>query len=221
MIGSDAGRIRIFNANHEGAQMRMQVRKLAALLGVMTVLGIAVAAPSGAATQATVTPNPVPVSNGQDSATVQVQYNFGTSNTAVFFDICKKLSTDPTFDYTTDCDRGASDGANGSQSGTGQFQMEIPIGDSFGSRLFGDNIDQWGCYPQGFTPSAGFQAASQCYLRVTQTDIFNNTDAKDIPLTYSVGGDDIPEVPVVVMPVVLGAVAVGGYLLINRRRALA
>lgn len=201
--------------------MRKMVSRLAALLGVMTLLGIAVAAPSGAAGTATVAPNPIPVSAGQEYATVTVDYDFGGPNTAVFLDVCKKLSSDPTFDYTLDCDSGVANATNGNASGSGEYQLEIAVGDSYGSRLFGpDATNQWGCYPQGFTPSAGFQAISQCYIRVTQGDVFNNTDAAHVPISFSVGGNDIPEVPVVVMPVLLGAVLVGGYLLINRRRAL-
>ncbi len=203
--------------------MRRLVSKLAALLGVMTLLGIAVAAPSGAAGTATVTPNPIPVSTGQEFATVTVDYNFGAANTAVFFDVCRKLSSDPTFDYTLDCDSGVANAANGSSNGSGSYQLEIAVGDSYSSRIFGPDLtNQWGCYPQGFTPSSGFTAVSQCYIRVTQGDVFNNTDAANVPFSFTVpGGGDIPEVPVVVMPVLLAAVLVGGYLLINRRRALA
>ena len=63
--------------------MRKMVSRLAALLGVMTLLGIAVAAPSGAAGSATVAPNPIPVSAGQEYATVTVDYNFGGPNTVI------------------------------------------------------------------------------------------------------------------------------------------
>ncbi len=198
---------------------KKMVSRLAALLGVMTLLGIAVAAPGGAAVTASFAPNPIPVSPGQKTADIQVTYDFGAKNTAVFFDVCKKLTSDPTFDYTIDCDRGTALGANGSDNGKGSEPMEIALGDSMGSIFFGDELDKWGCYPEGFTPSPGFEKATQCYIRVTQETKFNNTDAKDIPISYKVGGTDIPEVPVVVLPVLIGAVLVGGYMAINRRRS--
>ena len=201
--------------------MKQFAKKLAAILGMMTILGLVVASPSGAAGTASVTPNPVPVSSGQTSATLTVQYNFGGSNTAVFIDLCKKQTSDPTFNYTLDCDRGVANAYNGSANGSGSQLVDIPIGDTAGSIYFGDPIDNWGCYPQGFTPSAGFAAASQCYIRVTQGQANNNTDAIDLPYTFSVGGNDIPEVPVVVLPVLVGAALVGGFLFLNRRRALA
>lgn len=199
--------------------MKKMFSRLAAMLGLMTLLGLAVAAPSGAAGSASVTPNPIPVSAGQKLATVTVNYNFGAKNTAVFYDVCKKKSSDPTFDYTLDCDRGVANAANGSANGSGTYQLEIAVGDSNGSVFFGDEIDKWGCYPQGFTPSAGFASASQCYIRVTQESVKNNTDAIDMPYTFAVGGSDIPEVPVVVLPVLVGSVLVGGFLIINRRRS--
>jgi hypothetical protein len=201
--------------------MKRTLHKVAAVLGLMTILGLVAAIPAGAAGTGSVSPNPVPVSGGQTSAMLTVNYNFGASNTAVFVDLCKKQSSDPTFDYTLDCDRGVAGTFNGSSNGAGSQQVEIPIGDSFGSQFFGDDLDKWGCYPSGFTPSAGFLAATQCYIRVTQTDIFNNTDAFDVPLTYETSGGEIPEAPVVVLPVLLGAAVVGGFLFLNRRRALA
>jgi len=36
-----------------------------------------------------------------------------------------------------------------------------------------------------------------------------------------VGGSEIPEAPLVVLPVLAGAALVGGFLFINRRRAFA
>ena len=200
--------------------MKRTITRLAALLGVMTMLGIAVAAPGGAAGSASISPNPIPVSPGQRFADINVTYNFGAKNTAVFFEVCKKPTSDPKFNRTIDCDRGVSTGTNSSPNGAGSFPLEIAVGDSYGSVFFeGDDLDMWGCYPEGFTPKAGFFKAPQCYIRVTQGVPNNNTDAIDIPFSFAVGGSEIPEVPVVVLPVLVGAVLVGGYLVINRRRA--
>lgn len=200
--------------------MKRTITKLAALLGVMTLLGIAVAAPSGAAGSASVSPNPIPVAPGQRYQILNVKYDFGAKNTAVFFELCKKPTSDPKFDRTLDCDRAVSTGTNGSANGAGNFDIEIAIGDTYGSEFFvGDELDMWGCYPEGFTPSPGFFKAPQCYVRVTQGVPDNNTDAIDLPITFAVSGSEIPEVPVVVLPVLIGAVLVGGYLAINRRRA--
>ena len=202
----------------KGEQMKLTFKKVAAVMGLMTMIGLTLAAPAGAAGTASVTPNPIPVTSGQTTATLTVDYNFGASNTAVFLDLCKKLSSDPTFDPTIDCDRGVANAANGSASGAGSQQLEIPIGDSAGSIIFGDTVDKWGCYPDGFTPSAGFLKASKCYIRVTQGNVANSTDAVDVELVYAVGGQEIPEAPFVILPVLLGAIGVGGWFYVNRRR---
>lgn len=200
--------------------MRRMLRLAALVLGTMTILGI-VASPAGAATTANVTPNPVPVAPGEDTALITIDYDFGKPTTAVFIDICKKPQSDPTFDYIKDCDRGSANAFNGSSDGAGSQEMEIPVGDNFGSRFFGDELDKWGCYPADRATPEGFVRAETCWVRVTQNVVGNSDDAVSVEFTFAEGGAEIPEAPMVILPVVAGAGLVGAFLLVNRRRAAA
>lgn len=131
-------------------------------------------------------PRPIPVTQGDTVKQLQVGWDFGGANTAVFVDICKKLTSDPTFNLTEDCDRGGLKAFNGSSDGTGSATTQIAVGPTFGWQIFGQNLDKWGCYPPGFPVDAGFDAPANCYLRVTQTARNNNDDAFDIPVEWAV-----------------------------------
>jgi hypothetical protein len=196
--------------------MKRTMKVLAAIAGVFVMLGLSTAGTAGAAGTATVTPNPITVSQGQTSATVTVDYNFGAANTAVFIDICRKPKSDPTFDYTLDCDSGSANAYNGSANGGGSKQYDVFVGHTVGWDLFASG--KWGCYPTTGDYEAGFDGFTTCYIRVTQGSVDNQTDAVTVPYTFSKGGTNIPEAPYVVLPVLLAAVTVGGVLYFNRRR---
>ena len=201
-----------------GRPRRGTLSAAVAAAGIMTMVALATAGPVGAAGTGSYTPSPVPVTLSQDRATVTVTYDFGEANTAVFFDVCHKPSSDPTFTLA-DCDQAAQVAANGSPDGTGQKEYLIPVGSTLASQYIGYETDFWGCYPDGYPVPAGYTEYDQCYLRVAPQLRNNNDDALDLPIVYAVSGNEIPEASVVVLPALLAAALVGGFVFFNRRRS--
>jgi len=185
------------------------------LIGAVVVVGAAasVAAPAGAVTTATATPNPIPVTADQTEALMTVSWTGAVSQQLMYVDICNKSTFDPTFDVSTDCSPLGSANPNGTASGSGTL-ADYPVfrGADPGER-------PWGCFAPGDIAPAGIQKSTTCFVRVTDTSLFNSVNAKEVPFTFVVSEGVIPEAPLtILLPVVGTLAALGGFFLVNRRR---
>lgn len=194
----------------------MRLRSLSKLLiGALVVIGAAasIAAPAGAVTTASATPNPIPVTADQTSATMTVSWTGAVSQQLMYVDICKKSTFDPTFDVSVDCSPLGSANPNGTASGSGTL-ADYPV---FRGADPGEGA--WGCFAPGDTAPAGIQKFTTCFVRVTDTSIFNSVNAKEVPFTFVVSDGVIPEAPLtILLPVVGTLAALGGFILVRRRQ---
>ncbi len=195
----------------------MRVRKiLLALAGVTLLLGTTMVGTSGAAGTVTVTPNPVPVTANQNDAVVTVNWTGQAANTLMFLEVCGKSINDATFNVALDCSTLSELTPNGTANGSGTIQMTVFRGEAPEGDL------GWGCFAPGDTAPQGVTKYTTCYVRVTNNSKNNKLDAAEQAFTFKVGGDEIPEAPIgVMLPVAAGLVAVGGFLFLRRRAALA
>jgi hypothetical protein len=186
-----------------------------ALAGAL-LLGLSLVPSAGAQSSVTVAPNPVAFAPGQTSATATVNWSGQTPNQLIYVDICRKLTSDPTFQPGLDCAPLSSINPNSTPTGAGSTQLEIFRGPDPSGDL------DWGCFAPGDTAPAGIQKNTTCYVRVTNTSLFNNTAAVDAPFTIVESGGVIPEAPVtILLPVVGALVLLGGFVLLRRRQVLA
>ena len=195
----------------------MMKRVLApAVLAGALLLSVSLAPAVGAQPSGSVNPNPVAFAPGQTEAPVTVNWSGQAPNKLIYVDICKKLSTDPTFNPDQDCAPLSSINPNQTPTGSGTTQYTVfrgpdPSGDQ-----------PWGCFADVDTAPAGIQKFTTCYVRVTNDSLFNNSGAVDIPFTIVESGGVIPEAPVAILLPVIGAlVLIGGFVLVRRRQALA
>lgn len=196
--------------------MMKRVLGAAAVAGVL-LMTLAVAAPAGAqGPTGTVNPNPVAFAPGQTEAPVTVNWSGQAANKLIFVDICKKLSSDPTFNPGQDCAPLSSTNPFATPTGSGTtaytvFRGPDPSGDQ-----------PWGCFAAADQAPAGIQKFTTCYVRVTNDSLFNNNQAADIPFTIVESGGVIPEAPVAILLPVIGAlVLIGGFMFMRRQQALA
>ena len=195
--------------------MMKRVLAISAVAGVL-LLSLTVAAPAGAQPSGSVNPNPVAFAPGQTEAPVTVNWSGQAPNKLIYVDICKKLSSDPTFNPGQDCAPLSSTNPFATATGSGTTQYTVfrgpdPSGDQ-----------PWGCFAAADTAPAGIQKFTTCYVRVTNDSLFNNSAAADIPFTIVESGGVIPEAPVVILLPVIGAlVLVGGFLFMRRQQAMA
>ncbi len=197
-------------------QMR-RITKIAMAVLMAVVAGVGGSAmPAGALGEMTVTPTRIPVTANQTSALVTLSYSGQPSYVLMFAEVCKKSIANPTFDVTEDCAVLTRITPNGTEDGSRTLQFEV---------FRGDNPDQetpWGCYAEGDVAPAGFEKYTTCYIRVTNNGILNFSDDIETAFTFEVSGGDIPESPLTILLPVLGTlVALGGFVLIRRRQAIA
>ena len=175
------------------------------------------AIPASAAGTGTISPNPVAVTGGQPSATVTVNWS-GLQNPGhkLFITQCKKIESDPTFDYANDCSNLSEILVNASANPGGAaskafsvFRGENPDGDS-----------GWGCFASGDTIPAGVTSFTTCYVRVTEDAESNTSTDFSIPFTFDAStGGNLPESSTaILLPVTAGGVLAAAWLLQRRRR---
>jgi hypothetical protein len=187
----------------------------AALVGALLV-SLALAPSAGAQPSGSIAPNPVAFAPGQTEAPVTVNWSGQAPNKLIYVDVCKKLSTDPTFQPGQDCAPLSSINPPQTPTGSGTAAFSVfrgpdPSGDQ-----------PWGCFAADDVAPPGIQKFTTCYVRVTNDSLFNNNQAFDIPFTIVESGGVIPEAPVAILLPVIGAlVLIGGFVLVRRRQALA
>ncbi|MFZ4432744.1 MAG: hypothetical protein ACOYOQ_06040 [Microthrixaceae bacterium] len=186
-----------------------------ALIGAL-LLGASMIPSAGAAGTVTVAPNPVAFAPGQTAATTTVTWSGQTPNQLIYVDICRKLTSDPTFQPGLDCAPLSSINPTATATGSGSTQFEVFRGPDPSGDL------DWGCFAANDQAPAGIQKNTTCYVRVTSNSLFNNTSAVDAPFTIVESGGVIPEAPVtILLPVVGALVLLGGFMLLRRRQAVA
>jgi hypothetical protein len=155
--------------------------------------------------------NPIPVSSGQDTVTVSISYSV-TAGHALFFDQCKKIATDPTFNFASDCSTLTQYQLNpADNTGSGTLDFSVFRGDEPAG-------GPWGCYAPGDTPKAGRTNFSTCYLRVTLDTPANNGQAQDVAFTFTTQGAPVPESPLTIALPFVAAAVIGAAYLWRRRR---
>ena len=148
------------------------------------------AIPASAAGTGTVSPNPVSVTGGQTSAAVTVAWS-GLQNPGhtLFITQCKKIESDPTFNFAQDCSNlsevpiNASANPGGAANSTfNLFRGENPDGDS-----------GWGCFAEGDTIPDGVTPFTTCFVRVAEDAESNTSTDFSIPFTFAATtGGDLP-----------------------------
>lgn len=183
------------------------MKRLIASVAAMMCATFFVAAAAGATV---VIPNPISVSAGQTSVTINVTAASQPSNKPLLVTQCKKSSADPTFNFGIDCSNLSEIVYN---SGTPQPLEFIAF---HGAEPSGDT--DWGCFAPGETPPAGITAVTTCYIRVTNNAESNATDQEFTPMTFALTGNPTPEVPVAILLPVAAAAVIGAALFMQRRR---
>ena len=190
------------------------------LVATVAVLSAVVLVGSMAGASVSIPQNPIPVSSGAPTVTVNVSYSFGAGGALkpLFFHQCRKDPNDPTFNFAADCSGLSQIQVNGTSNPTGDgslayelFRGDEPSGDA-----------NWGCYAAGDTPSAGYTKLTTCWIRVTTDSPSNNAQAQSIPFTFTVQGAPVPEAPtLILLPFIAAGVIAAGYVLNRRRTARA
>jgi hypothetical protein len=196
----------------------MRLRKIfLALAGVVVLLGTSLVGSSGALGTASISPNPIPVVDGQLSATVTLNWSGQKPSTLISVRICRKSIADPTFSVGVDCSLASDITPNGTADGAGTVQYDVFRGEN----PDGDNgSGSWGCFAASDPPVTAVQKNTTCYVRVTNNSINNNADATETAYTFSAGAPVVPEAPLsILLPVLGGAVAVGAFFFLRRRTA--
>lgn len=174
---------------------------------------LASAAPAFAGS-GSVTPNPVPVSSGQTSASVTFQWSGLPNNQLLFVHQCRKPASDPTFNFAVDCGVLSEILVNGGpNTGSGQITYNV----FRGSEPSGDS--DWGCFAPGDAAPSGITKITECHIRIAPNAANNNAEAFSVPFTFTEsGGGDIPEAPLPLLLPLAGVAAAGGAFVLFRRR---
>jgi len=151
-------------------------RALAAFVcGVLVV--VVPGPPAGAVDGVSIDQHPIVVTAEQGSATVSVSWSGAVPGKVVFIDICRKSIGDPTFRPSRDCSALGQSTPNGTADGSGTATHEVFRGqDPAGER--------WGCYAADDTPPPGVTKLTTCFVRVTDTSLFNNDADTEVPFAF-------------------------------------
>ena len=177
----------------------------AAIFGAMFFFG------SSAMAATVVTPNPVPVSPGQTTVTVDVGWT-QPANQRLYFYECFEDASSPTFNYVTSCSNDSELVVNPSAASSGTISFNL----FRGQEPTGDIL--WGCFAPGDTVPAGITKHETCYVRVTNLQPSNTTDQQFQAFTFTPLGAPVPEVPYAVLLPIAALAVLGGGLLLQRRR---
>lgn len=192
---------------------RNRARRLGSAIAVVVCASLATVVPAGAAVS--ITPNPIPVSPGQTSADVTLNYSGLPAFKRLFVLQCFKPHSDPTFSYLSDCSNLSEITVNPVDNPTGNGALTIPV---FRGPEPSTDVD-WGCFAEGDTVPSGYTRYTTCYLRITADTASNNIDAQSVAFTFTEQDPVIPESPLTIALPILAAAVLGGGILINRRRS--
>jgi hypothetical protein len=137
-------------------------------------------APVPASGGVTMTPNPVPVSPTDTTATVKVSWVGQKPRTLMFLRVCWKSITDPSFRDGIDCSLASELTPNGSPDGNGSIDMPVFRGEN------PDGDSGWGCFAESDQAPPGVQKNTTCYVRVTNDVTGSKADAREVPFTFTV-----------------------------------
>ena len=102
-----------------------------------------------------------------------------TPGKLMYIDICRKVTSDPSFNPGQDCAPLSSLNPNATATGSGS--AVVPI---FRGREPSGDLD-WGCYAASDVAPAGIEKNTTCYVRVTNNSLFNNAEAREAAFTLS------------------------------------
>jgi hypothetical protein len=195
--------------NHKTIHRNRLIRSAVALIAGAS---LAIVVPAGAATS--ITPNPIPVSPGQQFATVTFTYSGLPANKRLFITQCRKPHSDPTFNPFNDCSNLSEITINpvDNPTGSGTYAVDVFRGAEPSTDVL------WGCFAPGDSTPAGYERYDTCYLRITADTQANNIDAQSSAFTFVVEDPEIPEAPLAIALPLLAAAVIGGGILISRRR---
>ena len=120
--------------------------------------------------------NPVAVPTG-GTAGVRVDWTGQEPRTLMFVTVCRKPTTDPTFQVGIDCSPLSEVNPNGTADGSGSIELQVFRGPT------PDGDSGWGCFAEGDEAPPGIQVNTTCYVRVTNDVVLNQEDARDAPFT--------------------------------------
>jgi len=156
-----------------------------------TTTTTAAPAPTGSLSE-----NPIKGLASGSLKTVTLNWAGQTPNQLIYVDICRKQSTDPTFQPGTDCAPLSSTNPTATSTGSGSASVDIFRGPEPSTDL------NWGCFAPGDIAPVGIQKNLTCYVRVTNNNLFNNTGAVDVAFTLvPTGSAVLAENPVAGVPV--------------------
>jgi hypothetical protein len=194
----------------------MLMKKVLAAAGVAVVGSVAIAAAASAAPDFT----PAPNSNLSNGDIVSLTFSGYPASQLMFAVQCNNNTTNnPNLDITRDCDPlSLNSEFHSDANGAGVI-------DDFG--VFTGKPTQpnlpWVCQAASDPVPPGFTAYSTCYIRLTDNQNNNNTDAVFKPITFKpTTTPPVPEAPyTVLLPLGAAAVLGGAYFVVRNRRAAA
>jgi hypothetical protein len=102
-----------------------------------------------------------------------------TPGKLMYVDICRKVTSDPSFNPGQDCAPLSSLNPNATATGSGSTVVQI-----FRGREPSGDLD-WGCFAATDVAPAGVEKNTTCYVRVTNNSLFNNAEAREAAFTLS------------------------------------
>jgi hypothetical protein len=207
----DRVRVGIRPLGKSAREGKQEMKRIIISLGAAVAATMLFVGPAGASVSI---PDPIPVSAGQTDVPITITYSGMPVNQRIFFIVCDKDPSDPTFQWSLECTTTTEHSINpvANTTGSGTFAMSI----FHGPEQSGDLL--WGCFAPGETPPSGYTAAP-CYIRVTPDQETNNALSQSSPIHFTLQGTPVPESPLVILlPIVAGMVLIGAFV-INRRRS--
>jgi hypothetical protein len=193
----------------EGRHPRRR-RRAASAVGVMLLVTA-----TGCQISGRVTPDPVPVAQGDTAVLATLSWSGAPPLGDVFVDLCRRPTSAAGFDLATDCDPLSDLRLPGSPRGTGTEQVELFVGPTQDHRTNGTS--PWACLPAGESAPEGLEGYDRCWVRLAWGDRRSPFGARSIPYRFTRDDAEIPEAPWAVLPVLL-TVLVSGVAVTVRRR---
>jgi hypothetical protein len=185
-----------------------------AVMTLGTVLTAAMLLGGVAGATVSIPENPVPVSTGAKTAPVTVSYSGLPANQPLYVLQCDIDPATAGFVYARECATTTQVGVNPQSNTTGSGTIDFTL--FRGDEPSGDN--PWGCYAPNDTASPGYQKLTSCWIRVTDGNPANNTDAQSVKFSFVEQGAPVPEAPTLIILPFLAGGAIGAAWLFNRRR---